>query len=137
VGKFIRQLQLTDGEHVVWSRLATKYQGTRGVAGRLTLTTRRLAFEPTIIERMLKGRRWSVQLNSIAETFLVPPTVALLSNVHGGSWMPVPARIGLRMRDGTEETVIVKRLEEAVSAIEEQLLHHGGEPDPNTRESSI
>ena len=69
-----------DGEEVVWSKRANRFQNRlRAVGGRLYLTDERLIFGRSKAERLLGGKEWFAPLSALASA---SPTESRLKMVH-------------------------------------------------------
>ena len=69
-------LPLGEEERVVWRKLANHFQPSgRAVGGRIVVTTARIIFQPHRIEQALRGKWWSIDLDSVTSLGVAAPGV--------------------------------------------------------------
>jgi hypothetical protein len=110
-------LRLDPGERLEWSKAANRFQGSRGVGGRLALTDRRLVFAPNRLDALLLGRRWAVPLDEI-HSVGVEPRGSGSKSLFGGN---LRNRLRVRSGDG-EELFVINDLDDVLRRLAEAGL---------------
>jgi hypothetical protein len=112
MGIWIAGPALAGSEAVTWQHLASRAQSERrDVGGRLYLTTTRLLFEPSRLDALTGGRRWTAPLDSIR-------------SVSVKSWREVVFNrskrdlLRLDLADGSLELFWILGLDDAVRVIQ-------------------
>lgn len=109
--------ELEADEQVAVRKAANRAQGARSVGGRLTVTDRRLIFKPTLLDSILAGRAWSVNLDEVVE---------IGAAARGGKGGPfgggMRRRLRVRASDGSEELFVVNGLDDLIRDLAENGL---------------
>jgi hypothetical protein len=119
VGLWVRNPQLMTGESIAWSKLANREQSDlRQVGGRLFVTTRRVVFEPNIVDRVTRGERWEASTAAVltVETLPAAPAMPVL-----GRAARLRTRLLLRLSDGQEEVFVINGVRAAVDELSAAL----------------
>ena len=102
-----------EGEQVRWSRNANRFQGNRGVGGKLFCTDRRLLFSPHRFDGVLGGKTFSVPLAQIAGVDKEPKGSGKQGAFGGG----LRDRLRLRLADGREELCVRNELDQVIAEL--------------------
>ena len=108
---WIPAAELEAGEAVQATWLANHSSAHSSAGGKLELTDRRLRFRPSLVDRALGSRVWSVLFAALAEVGRAPRT-----------WHPFNGGLRTRLRlvttDGAVHLFVVNGLAEVVAAID-------------------
>jgi hypothetical protein len=120
MGRWVHDLTLLSGEQSVLTQRANRQVGWRALGGHLSLTDRRLVFEPNAVDRNSGGTRWECPLESIRSVQVERRSAPL--------WGPL-ARIRPRIFVSTgcgEEAFLVNHASEFGKAISRASEQPGG-----------
>jgi hypothetical protein len=117
---------LEPGESVTWSRRANRFQGSRGVGGRLVLTDRRLVFSPHRFDAALAGSVWQAAFDQVSSVGIEPRGSAHKALFGGG----LRKRLRVRTGDGGEELFVVNKLDQVLESLAEAGLAREPEGGP-------
>lgn len=120
VGGWVDEPNLSEGESISLARAANRQVGGRALGGRLFVTSRRLVFEPNVVDRHTGGTRWECRLRSIRSV-----EVGRRSATFWGPLAKIRPRIFIST-DSDQEAFLVNRarkvgqvISEAVDAVHE------------------
>ena len=111
MGIWVRERALEPAEKVLWKRAANRTQSDlRAVGGRLYLTATQRYFEPSRLDAVSGGQRWSVALASIRHV----GTEQRDGNPLSGS---LRTRLRLDLAEGGVELFVVNHVDDVAKAI--------------------
>jgi hypothetical protein len=112
--------RLEPGETVTWSRRANRFQGSRGVGGRLVLTDRRLLFAPHRFDAALAGSWWEAELDQVSSVGVERRGSAHKALLGGG----LRRRLRVQTEAGEDELFLVNKLDQVLESLTEAGLRH-------------
>jgi hypothetical protein len=110
VGLWVRSPRLFPSEKVRWKKSANQTQGHRPIGGCLYLTNERLLFQPSRVNAVSHGERWSISLQMIQRIEKQMPD----GNRFSGG---LRTRLRIDLEDGTVQRFMVKDLESVVQTL--------------------
>lgn len=99
------------------SKGANRFQGSRGIGGKLFLTNRRLLFNPQLVDGAIGGKRWFTPLDQVSEVTVEPKGSGKAGKLGGG----LRDRLKLVLRNGEEELFVVNKVDEVVDRLGEAV----------------
>jgi hypothetical protein len=112
-GGWLKKQEARDGEEVAWSSAANRFQGSRGIGGKLFLTDRRLLFNPHRIDGMTGGKTWQAELAEVQSVTKEPKGSGKAGRAGGG----LRDRLKLELEDGSEELFVINKLDEVIDRL--------------------
>ena len=117
---WLKEPDLGEGESVVVAKAANRFQGSRAVGGKLTVTDRRLVFLPNPVDARLGGKEWTLERNEVASVGVEPRGAK--KGLFGGG---LRQRLRVRTSTGGEELFVINGLDETI----DQLVGAGYLPE--------
>jgi hypothetical protein len=116
VGFYFREPELWEGETVVHRYRANWAPKVRAIGGELFLTSQRVMFVPHRVDALFGAKDWSYRREEIAQFEIAPKQ---LSGRQMGVWRF--ERLRLTTRNGSEQVLVVKRLDSVLSEAQNWL----------------
>jgi hypothetical protein len=119
VGWWVPLPKLAKDEKILWNVLANREQTiNRQVGGRLFVTQRRLIFQPSRFDALIRGERWRANLVDICAVGLSPRRLTI-------PWMGRTAgnrnRLKVIQINGDVDLFVVNRLENVIERLRATL----------------